>query len=58
LGAKKGFEAGTEASVSRNFEVFRTAGNPVFADQWSAAQDAARLRDIMLIAKRQRTCTI
>ncbi|MCF8065962.1 MAG: PTS sugar transporter subunit IIA, partial [Desulfarculaceae bacterium] len=38
--------------------IARTAGNPAFAGQWRSAQDAARLRDIMLIAKRQRTCTI
>ncbi|MCB2191935.1 MAG: amino acid permease [Deltaproteobacteria bacterium] len=38
--------------------IAQTAGNPSFADHWRSAQDAARLRDIMLIAKRQRTCTI
>ncbi|BEQ13153.1 amino acid permease [Desulfoferula mesophila] len=46
------------AYLSTLAAIAQTAGNPVFADQWSAAQDAARLRDIMLIAKRQRTCTI
>ncbi|BEQ13271.1 APC family permease [Desulfoferula mesophila] len=46
------------AYLSTLAAIAQTAGNPAFADQWDTAQDAARLRDIMLIAKRQRTCTI
>jgi hypothetical protein len=38
--------------------IAQTAGDPAFAERWRAAPDADRLRDIMLIAKRQRTCTI
>lgn len=38
--------------------IAQTAGDHGFAERWRSAQDASRLRDIMLIAKRQRTCTI
>jgi APA family basic amino acid/polyamine antiporter len=38
--------------------IAQTAGNPVFAERWRSAPDSERLRDIMLMAQRQRTCTI
>jgi APA family basic amino acid/polyamine antiporter len=38
--------------------IAQTAGNPVFADQWRTSPSADRMRDIMLMAQRQRTCSI
>lgn len=38
--------------------IAQTAGDPAFASQWRSAHDADRLRDIMLMAQRHRTCSI
>lgn len=38
--------------------IAQTTGDPAFAERWGSAPDVDRLRDIMLMAERQRVCTI